>query len=101
MIVLIFSAILIDRILWADDEKKGVLAAGVIHNIAPDRKVERVGGIMQPEPLDLYLKRLFEQMYTKMDVLDERLQRIEAVLQRGGPIEAAEIPDNGNVGSSR
>jgi len=68
--------------LSADEESHGVLASGVVHNIAPDRKVEKIGGIMQPEPLDFYLKRLFEDLSKKMDRMDERLQTIEAAVRR-------------------
>jgi hypothetical protein len=66
---------------WAEEESHGVLASGVIHNIAPDRKVEKIGGIMQPEPLDTYLKRLFDELFIKMDQMDQRLQKIEASVQ--------------------
>ncbi len=52
------------------EEQKGVTKGGVVFNIAADRKVESIGGIVQPEPLDLYLKRL-------MDNLGERLTRLE------------------------
>ena len=66
---------------WSDDESQGgVRASGVIFNIASDRKVEKIGGIMQPEPLDFYLKRLFEELSKKMDQMDLRLQSIEAAV---------------------
>ena len=54
----------------AEDESKGVTAGGVVFNIASDRQVKKIGGIVQPEPLDLYLKRL-------LDSISERLERIE------------------------
>jgi len=67
---------------WCDDESHGVLAGGVVHNIASDRKVEKIGGIMQPEPLDFYLKRLFEDLSKKIDHIDQRLQNIETAVLR-------------------
>jgi len=75
---------------WSNEEEKhGVLAAGVVHNIASDRKVEKIGGIMQPEPLDGYLKRLFEELSKKIDVIDQRLQNIETTLHQQVPRSAA------------
>lgn len=68
---------------WTEDEEThGVLANGVVHNIAPDRKVEKIGGIMQPEPLDVYLKRLFDDLSKKLDMMDQRLQNIETSVNR-------------------
>lgn len=70
---------------WGEDDNHGVLASGVIHNIAPDRRVEKIGGIMQPEPLDLYMKRLFEGLSKKLDQMDQRLVNIENSVLRGAP----------------
>ena len=78
---------------WSDDESHGVLAGGVIHNIAADRKVEKIGGIMQPEPLDFYLKRLFDELSKKMDQMDLRLQNIEAAVHRNAA-QPATVPLN-------
>lgn len=59
------------------EEEKGVLAGGVVHNIASDRKVEKIGGILQPEPLDLYLKRLFQELSAQMTRIEKRLEDLE------------------------
>lgn len=53
---------------------------GVIHNIAEDRQVERVGGIYEPEGLDKYMKRRFDDIVTRLEALDSRLGAIEAEL---------------------
>lgn len=66
-----------------EDERQGVVAGGVVHNIASDRKVEKIGGILQPEPLDSYLKRLFDNLSKKLDLMDERLQNIEEAIHSG------------------
>ncbi len=63
--------------LQAEEKENGVLAGGVVHNIASDRKVEKIGGILQPEPLDLYLKRLFLELSQQMTRIENRLENIE------------------------
>jgi hypothetical protein len=50
---------------------------GVIHNIAEDREVERVGGIYEPEGLDKYMKRKFDELHGRLDEMGERLKVIE------------------------
>lgn len=63
--------------VWADaDENKnsGVSRYGVTHNIAQDRKVEKVGGIYEPEGLDKYMKRKFDDLEAKINGLAEKIE---------------------------
>lgn len=64
-----------------EDEDTGVLSHGVVHNIAEDRKVIRVGGKYEPEGLDFYIQRHFEDLAERMRALDAKLDAIESELQ--------------------
>lgn len=55
-------------------EEQGVLVNGVFLNIAKDRKIEKVGGIYEPEGLDKYVER-------RINLLDDRLQKMEEQMQ--------------------
>ncbi len=59
----------------ADDarQEKGVKVNGVVFNIAKDRKIEKIGGVYNPEGIDKYVDRRFVEM-------TERLQKIELQL---------------------
>ncbi len=77
----ILSAMVVSRSsAYAEEESAGVKAAGVVHNIAPDRKVEKIGGVMQPEPLDLYIKRLIDHLSEQISQLDQKLDRVASRL---------------------
>ena len=54
---------------------EGVTSHGVVFNIAKDRKVEKVGGLYEPEGLDKYVDR-------KVSELSERMARFEAQLDQ-------------------
>ena len=62
---------------WAADERKeeGVKHNGVVFNIAKDRKVEKIGGIYEPEGLDKYVER-------RMNEVTEHMNRIEAQVEK-------------------
>jgi hypothetical protein len=64
-----------------EDEDTGVLSHGVVHNIAEDRKVIRVGGKYEPEGLDFYIQRHFEDLTERMRALEAKLDAIESELQ--------------------
>ncbi len=53
------------------DQENGVKVNGVVFNISKDRKIEKVGGVYNPEGLDKYVDR-------KVTEMTERLQKIEA-----------------------
>ena len=65
----------------ADEDQKteigGVTAYGVIHNIAEDRKIEQIGGTYEPEGLDKYMKRKFDELGARLDQMNHRIQNIE------------------------
>lgn len=61
--------------VWADEnDNSGVVRYGVTHNIAEDRKVEKVGGIYEPEGLDKYMKRKFDDLEAKIEGLAEKIE---------------------------
>lgn len=67
-------------VLSADEPTGGVKKGGVIFNIAADRKVEKIGGVVQPEPLDQYLGRLFAALSEQIQEVDTKVVRIQAEL---------------------
>jgi hypothetical protein len=78
-------------LLWAEGEegsREGVKKYGLVHNIAEDRRVEKVGGLYEPEGLDLYMKRhmdvLEEQikgLKNKLDTMDRKLDEVSGLIQ--------------------
>lgn len=64
-----------------DEETAGVTSHGVVHNIAEDRKVIRVGGRYEPEGLDFYIKRKFDDMTGRLSVMEGRLSSLEGKLE--------------------
>lgn len=85
--VFLFLAIAISAIIvHAQDQDEvqdgGVKSHGVIHNIAEDRKVERIGGIYEPEGLDKYMKRKFDAMSEKIDSLEAKVDQLTQEVQK-------------------
>ncbi len=61
----------------ASEKDASVRKLGVAWNIAEDRKMENIGGIYEPEGLDKYMRRYFEQLSAKVDLLIEQGSRLE------------------------
>jgi len=49
---------------------QGVKHNGVVFNIAKDRKIEKIGGIYEPEGVDKYVNR-------KINEVNDRIERLE------------------------
>ncbi|MDD5671845.1 MAG: hypothetical protein PHN49_09410 [Candidatus Omnitrophica bacterium] len=71
-----------------DDVDVGVNKKGFVWNIAKDRRVEKVGGVYQPEGEDVYLSRRLEQLQgdikslqTQMTEIGQTVKDIKAMLQ--------------------
>lgn len=60
-----------------EDESQGVKRYGVVHNIAPDRQVVNVGGIYEPEGLDIYLKRQLDRVDSRLGSIESKLSKLE------------------------
>ncbi len=68
--------LLVPAVSFAADDKKeneSVKVNGIVFNIAKDRKIEKIGGVYEPEGIDKYVDR-------RMSEMTERLQRIEIQL---------------------
>lgn len=61
----------------ASEKDVSVRKLGVAWNMAEDRKMENIGGMYQPEGLDKYIKRYFDQLSAKVDRLIEQSNRLE------------------------
>jgi len=64
-----------------EKEDKGIEHYGFVHNIAEDRQVEKIGGIYEPEGLDKYVKRHFDLLRQRSDVLEEKVDKISDQLK--------------------
>ncbi len=60
---------------FAEDADQGVKKYGVVFDIASDRRVEKAGGIYQPEGLDKYIKRLTDDLAARITALEESNKR--------------------------
>lgn len=67
---------------------EAVQEVGVAWNMASDRKIENDGGIYQPEGLDKYMKRYFDQFTAKIDQLIERTDRLEKKIDALSPTKS-------------
>lgn len=85
IVLLIFSAAGPVYLAAADEKDAGVVRYGVTHNIAEDRVVQKIGGIYEPEGLDKYMKRKFDEIHTKIDAMQEKLAGIEADIKAMKP----------------
>ena len=62
---------------------------GVAWNVAEDRKIENINGVYQPEDLDKYMKRYFEQLFSKVNELSAKMDRLsDQVMQVDAEIKA-------------
>lgn len=64
--------------VYAQTGDGGQKKYGVVHNIAEDRQLERVGGIYEPEGIDKYMKRRFDALSDQIKSLDSRLSALES-----------------------
>lgn len=98
--------------LFAQEEEGEVRVNGVVFNIASDRRVEKVGGIYEPEGLDKYFKRYLVEMNARLDrmeaqigTLNEKLDRISADIakmdtppeEEKKETEKAPAPESGRI----
>ncbi len=67
---------------------ESVKSVGVAWNMASDRRIENDGGLYQPEGLDKYMKRYFDQFNAKIDQLIERTDRLEKKIDSMSPSKA-------------
>lgn len=79
----------------AGETDQGITKHGFVHNIAPDRRVEKVGGIYEPESLDKYIQRHMENLSKQVSDLDAKISRVETQLKEiaqllKGPGKSAE-----------
>ena len=83
LLSVIFSAVstmaFADSPVSSNDES--VKRVGVAWKVAQDRKIENDGGLYQPEGLDKYMKRYFDQIMEKLDRLSEQNDRLEKKLE--------------------
>jgi hypothetical protein len=67
--------------VMAEDTIKGVKAHGVIHNIAEDRRIEKIGGLYEPEGVDKYMKRHFDKINERIRSLEQQLDKLVASIE--------------------
>ena len=65
-------------VMESSEKDASVRKLGVAWNIAEDRKMENIAGIAEPEGLDKYMKRYFDQFSVKMSELSTKVDRLSA-----------------------
>lgn len=63
------------------EEQVGVKSNGVTFNIASDRKIIKVGGVYQPEELDSYMKRRFDDIQIQLQQIQQSQKEIKERIQ--------------------
>ena len=58
------------------NQDESVKKLGVAWNIAEDRKIANYAGVYQPEGLDIYMKRYFDQFSAKIDLLTQKIGQL-------------------------
>lgn len=58
------------------NQDESVKKLGVAWNIAEDRKIGNYAGVYQPEGLDVYMKRYFDQFSAKIDLLTQKIAQL-------------------------
>ncbi len=61
-------------------ENRGIRRHGFTYNIAEDRKVEKVGGLYEPEGLDKYMKRHMDALEARMAGLESEIEELKSKL---------------------
>ena len=63
-------------VMEASEKDASVRKLGVAWNIAEDRKMENISGVYEPEGLDKYVKRYFDQLTAKVDELSSKIDKL-------------------------
>lgn len=66
----------------SSEPDQGVKRNGVVFNISPDRRIEKVGGIYEPEGLDKYVDRRMREISQRIDSLDAQVEKTNAKLDQ-------------------
>ncbi len=90
----VFAAVFFSLTTASQAEDGGQKKYGVIHNIAEDRQVERVGGIYEPEGIDKYMKRRFDDLAAQINRLDSRMAQMESQIARILQIAEAAVSED-------
>ena len=83
-LVLFLSIAVTSIFVHAQDEngQGGVKSHGVVHNIAEDREVINVGGAYEPEGLDKYMKRKFDDVTAKVATLESKVDELSSDIKK-------------------
>lgn len=77
------------------DKDESTRRIGVAWNMASDRRVENIAGIVEPEGLDKYMKRYFDQINSKLDAMANNLADLsKQVKEIGLLVEKIEKKDS-------
>ena len=91
-------------LVLADTPQKdsSVKRYGVAWNVAEDRKFENINGIYQPEDIDKYMKRYFEQLFAKVSELSMKMDSLSAqVVQLDAGVKALAKKMETSAGASQ
>jgi hypothetical protein len=72
----------------ASEKDESVRKMGVAWNIAQDRKMENIAGVYEPEGMDKYVKRYFDQLSSKLDQLSAKIDKLSTQVAAIGTVAA-------------
>jgi hypothetical protein len=72
----------------ASEKDESVRKMGVAWNIAQDRKMENIAGVYEPEGMDKYVKRYFDQLSAKLDELSAKIDKLSTQVAAIGTLAA-------------
>ncbi len=81
--MLIVALFLTGTLYAADsDQEQGVRHHGVVFNISKDRRIEKVGGIYEPEGLDKYVDRRMGEINARIDSLEAQVKETNSKIDQ-------------------
>ena len=81
-IIFILIGVLVTANAFSAEEKdNGVRVNGIAFNIAKDRKIEKIGGLYEPEGIDKYVERRMNQVSEEISKLDAKIEALNHKLE--------------------
>ena len=78
------AALFLTGTLYAadSDQDQGVRHNGFVFNVSKDRRIEKVGGIYEPEGLDKYVDRRMGEINARIDSLEAQVKETNSKIDQ-------------------
>lgn len=82
--LILVTTLFLSGALYAEDadQETGVRHHGVVFNISKDRRIEKVGGIYEPEGLDKYVDRRMGEINARIDSLEAQVKETNSKIDQ-------------------